>query len=158
MAFVSRLEPRKICGSFFKPAFNAFESIELAFAAAGFQFSLARLPESIASLGVPDLLRDSEAKLLLWLGCIEKLLWFVVGGYWKWSFTFASMKIQWNCRSRFAFTFNPYDQYEPFCSFETHSLFKAYSRETSLLTFCVSRCFHWTVHCKLPQATRLQIH
>ena len=62
----------------------------------GFQFSLARLPESIASLGVPDLLRDSEAKLLLWLGCIEKLLKFVVSGYWKWCFTLNSVKIQWN--------------------------------------------------------------
>jgi len=65
VALVSRLELRKICGSFFKSAFNVFEPIELAFAAAGSKFSIARLSKSIASLGVPDLLRDSEAKLLL---------------------------------------------------------------------------------------------
>ena len=110
------------------------------------------------SLGVPDLLRNSEAKLLLWLGCIKKLLWFVVGGYWKWSFTFASMNTQSNYRSRFAFPFNPYDQYEPFCNFETYSLFKPYSPETSLFTSCALRCLHWTIHCKLRQASRLQIH
>ena len=45
-------------------------------------------------------------------------------------------------RSRFAFTFNSYNQYESFCSFATHSLFKASSPATSLLTFCALRCFH----------------
>ena len=57
VALLSRLELRKICDSFFKPAFNVFELIELA------EFTLARLREFIASLGFPDSLRDIQAKL-----------------------------------------------------------------------------------------------
>ena len=47
---------------------------------------------NLKSLGAPNPMRDSEAKLLLWLGCVKQLLRFVVGGYSK---NDASLLLQW---------------------------------------------------------------
>ena len=127
----------------------SFISIQWKFAA-GSQYSLTRLPESIASLGVPDLLRDSEAKLLLWLGCIEQLLGFVLMDIEKVMFHFWFSEKSMKLWFRFAFRFNPCDWYKHCCSFDTHSFFRAFSQKLSLLICCALKCFHWTIHCTLP--------